>query len=172
MLAERGPGPILELFSPPVQLRRRQAGDRVVKAITTRASFRARRRDSPKSGFLVVRKRRRLRPKSFSREVCVLLALDVQVNTNVTVGAFEDPESWSKSWRLRTVHEQTADEWGVLLRNLFHLAGLDTAAVSGIIVASVVPPIDAALALMARRYFKMEATFVTHKTSLEHEDLL
>ena len=28
-------------------------------------------------------------------------------------------------WRLRTVHEQTADEWGILLRNLFSPAGLD-----------------------------------------------
>ena len=94
----------------------------------------------------------------------MLLALDAG-NTNVTVGAFESG-NLVENWRLRTVHEQTADEWGVLLRNLFQLAGLDTAAVSGIIIASVVPPIDAALALMARRYFKTEATFVTYKTSM------
>jgi type III pantothenate kinase len=96
------------------------------------------------------------------QEVCVLLALDAG-NTNITVGVFE----YSKliaHWRLRTVHEQTADEWGVLLRNLFHLSGLDTGKVDGIIIASVVPPIDAALALMAQRYFEMEPTFVTHET--------
>ena len=92
----------------------------------------------------------------------MLLALDAG-NTNITVGVFE----YSKlvaHWRLRTVHEQTADEWGVLLRNLFHLSGLDTGKVDGIIIASVVPPIDAALALMAQRYFEMEPTFVTHET--------
>jgi type III pantothenate kinase len=94
----------------------------------------------------------------------LLLALDAG-NTNVTVGAFES-RKLVEDWRLRTVHEQTADEWGVLLRNLFQLAGLDTAAVSGIIIASVVPPIDAALALMARRYFKTEAHFVTCRTSM------
>ena len=94
----------------------------------------------------------------------MLLALDAG-NTNVTVGAFESGKL-VESWRLRTVHEQTADEWGVLLRNLFHLAGLDTAAVNGIVIASVVPPIDAALALMAQRYFKTEATFVTYQTSM------
>ena len=92
----------------------------------------------------------------------MLLALDAG-NTNITVGVFE----YSKliaHWRLRTVHDQTADEWGVLLRNLFHLSGLDTGKVDGIIIASVVPPIDAALALMAQRYFEMEPTFVTHET--------
>ena len=52
-------------------------------------------------------------------------------------------------WRLRTVHGQTADEWGILLRNLFSPVGLDIAAVDGIIISSVVPPIDSTLAFMA-----------------------
>jgi type III pantothenate kinase len=94
--------------------------------------------------------------------VCVLLALDAG-NTNVTVGVFESG-TLIGNWRLRTVHEQTADEWGVLLRNVFQLAGLDTAKVDGMIIASVVPPIDAALALMAARYFKKEPLFVTWQT--------
>src|SRR5882724_14901 len=86
------------------------------------------------------------------REVCVLLALDAG-NTNITIGAFDSRKLiWTA--RLRTVHEQTADEFGILLRNLLQLAGLEAAGVDGIIIASVVPPIDAALALMAQRYFK------------------
>ena len=92
----------------------------------------------------------------------MLLALDAG-NTNVTIGAFEFGKL-TANWRLRTVHEQTADEWGVLLRSLFQLADLDVGKVDGIIIASVVPPIDAALALMARRYFETEAVFVTHET--------
>jgi len=92
----------------------------------------------------------------------VLLALDAG-NTNVTIGAFEFGKL-TATWRLRTVHEQTADEWGVLVRSLFQLAGLHVSKVDGIIIASVVPPIDAALALMARRYFKTEALFVTPET--------
>src|SRR2546422_3254450 len=67
-------------------------------------------------------------------------------------------------WRLRTVREQTADEWGILLHNAFALASLDTAAVDGVIVASVVPPLDASLALMSRRYFHNDPFFVTHTT--------
>ena len=92
----------------------------------------------------------------------MLLALDAG-NTNVTIGAFEFGKL-TATWRLRTVHEQTADEWGVLVRSLFQLAGLHVSKVDGIIIASVVPPIDAALALMARRYFKTEALFVTPET--------
>ena len=92
----------------------------------------------------------------------MLLALDAG-NTNVTIGAFEFGKL-TATWRLRTVHEQTADEWGVLVRSLFQLGGLHVSKVDGIIIASVVPPIDTALALMARRYFKTEALFVTPET--------
>src|SRR5437763_4636980 len=69
-------------------------------------------------------------------------------------------------WRLRTVHEQTADEWGILLRNLFSPAGLDIATVDGIIISSVVPPIDSTLAFMTKRYFQTEAMFVGPRTNI------
>src|SRR5437588_347075 len=68
---------------------------------------------------------------------------------------------WSCS---RTIHEQTADEWGVLLRNLFALNSLDLARIDGIIIASVVPPIVPRLAEMASRYFHMDPMFVNSST--------
>ncbi len=92
----------------------------------------------------------------------MLLALDAG-NTNVAIGVFEDAKLIAH-WRLRTVHEQTADEWGVLLRNLFALSDLGQPRVDGIIVASVVPPLDSSLALMARRYFQTEPLFITPDT--------
>jgi type III pantothenate kinase len=92
----------------------------------------------------------------------MLLALDAG-NTNITVGVF-DGAQLAAHWRLRTVQGQTADEWGVLLRNLFALSSLDLARVDGVIVASVVPPLDSSLALMAQRYFRTDAVFVTHET--------
>lgn len=92
----------------------------------------------------------------------MLLALDAG-NSNVTIGAF-DGARMVEHWRLRTVREQTADEWGILFHNAFELASLDTARVDGIIIASVVPPLNTSLALMARRYFHTEAMFVTHLT--------
>jgi len=92
----------------------------------------------------------------------MLLALDAG-NTNVTIGAFEG-DRLVGHWRLRTIHEQTADEWGVLIRNLFDLASLDTARVGGIVISSVVPPLESSLAGMAHRYFKTEPFFITSET--------
>lgn len=92
----------------------------------------------------------------------MLLALDVG-NSNVTIGAFDRSEL-VKRWRLRTIHEQTADEWGVLIRNLFSFAGLALTEIDGIIVASVVPPLNESLTAMAERYFDKRPVFVTHET--------
>jgi type III pantothenate kinase len=94
----------------------------------------------------------------------MLLALDAG-NSNITIGAFEGSQLTGR-WRLRTIHEQTADEWGVLMRNLFALASLDLARVDGIIIASVVPTLDAPLAAMSERYFHTTPLFVTPDTDV------
>jgi len=92
----------------------------------------------------------------------MLLALDAG-NSNVTIGAF-DGDRLVHRWRLRTIQDQTADEWGVLMRNLFSLAGLELRQIDGIIIASVVPPLDGSLTAMADRYFGTRPVFVTHET--------
>jgi type III pantothenate kinase len=98
------------------------------------------------------------------REAYVLLALDAG-NSNITIGAFEGRKLICQ-WRLRTVHDQTADEWGILLHNLFSPAGLEISKVDGMIISSVVPPIDSTLAFMADRYFHTKALFVGARTDL------
>lgn len=94
----------------------------------------------------------------------MLLALDAG-NSNITIGAFDGGKLLCQ-WRLRTVHEQTADEWGILLHNLFSPAGLDIETVDGMIISSVVPPIDSTLAFMAQRYFHTDPMFVGARTNL------
>jgi type III pantothenate kinase len=94
----------------------------------------------------------------------MLLALDAG-NSNITIGAF-DGTALIRRWRLRTIHEQTADEWGVLMRNLFALSSLDLAKVDGIIISSVVPMVDGPLALMGERYFQTKPLFVTPDTDI------
>src|SRR5438046_2094905 len=89
----------------------------------------------------------------------MLLALDVG-NTNVTIGTFDGGRIAGR-WRLRTIQEQTADEWGILIRNLFTLSSLDLAAVDGVIIASVVPAVDQPLEAMSERYFHRKPLFVT-----------
>jgi type III pantothenate kinase len=93
----------------------------------------------------------------------MLLALDVG-NTNITTGIFRNGEL-ADHRRLRTVREQTADEWGILLMNLLRYSSLDPQALEGIIISSVVPPLDTALAEMSRRYFGREAVFVNSATN-------
>ena len=88
----------------------------------------------------------------------MLLAIDVG-NTNVTVGVF-DGASLVHSWRLTALRERTADELGIFVTRLFEQASLDAAAVSGIVVASVVPPLTRPIEEMGRRYFGRDALLV------------
>jgi type III pantothenate kinase len=92
----------------------------------------------------------------------MLLALDAG-NTNVTVGIFQGGELVDHR-RLRTVREQTSDEWGILLMSLLRYASLEPLDVHGIIISSVVPPINSALAEMSQRYFGLEGVFITSET--------
>ena len=94
----------------------------------------------------------------------MLLALDAG-NTNITIGAF-DGQRLTGRWRLRTIREQTPDEWGILLRNLFSLSALNLSSVDGVVIASVVPAVDQPLTAMAERYFQREPMFVNHATDL------
>jgi type III pantothenate kinase len=92
----------------------------------------------------------------------MLLALDAG-NTNVTIGIFKDGRL-ADHRRLRTVREQTSDEWGILLMSLLRYASLDPASIDAMIISSVVPPLNSALAEMSQRYFGIEASFVGVET--------
>ncbi len=88
----------------------------------------------------------------------MLVTMDVG-NTNTVLGVFRGAELVAH-WRLTTARDQTVDEYGILTRNLFSLAGLDSGEVAGLIISSVVPPLNRTLAQMAERYFRLEALFV------------
>src|SRR2546423_485195 len=88
----------------------------------------------------------------------MLLTIDVG-NANTVLGVFRGEELVA-NWRLTTARQQTVDEYGVLTRNLFTLAGLDRDAISGVIISSVVPPVNWTLGEMARIYFGQKALFV------------
>jgi type III pantothenate kinase len=88
----------------------------------------------------------------------MLLTIDVG-NTNTVLGVFRG-EKLIANWRLTTARAQTVDEYGVLTRNLFTLSGLDRDAITGVIISSVVPPVNWTLGEMARAYFGKKALFV------------
>jgi type III pantothenate kinase len=84
----------------------------------------------------------------------MLLAIDVG-NTNVVLGVF-DAGRLTNSWRLATFRERTADEMGILVRQLFESNRLDASRIKGIIISSVVPPLTRTMEDMARAYFGRE----------------
>jgi type III pantothenate kinase len=88
----------------------------------------------------------------------MLLTIDVG-NTNTVLGVFRG-EDLIANWRLTTARAQTVDEYGVLTRNLFSFAGLNQQEVSGVIISSVVPPVNWTLTEMSRLYLGKTALFV------------
>ena len=88
----------------------------------------------------------------------MLLVIDIG-NTNTVLGVFED-KRLVIDWRLETKQRQTADEYGILARNLFALTGIDATRIENIVIASVVPPLNSVLQQMALKYFNINPLFV------------
>jgi type III pantothenate kinase len=88
----------------------------------------------------------------------MLLTVDVG-NTNTVLGVFEDSEL-RVHWRLTTRREQTADEYGILVRNLFSGSGLDPGKITAVALASVVPPLTPVLVELSRQYLGHEPLVV------------
>ena len=85
-----------------------------------------------------------------------LLVVDLG-NTNIVLGMYRG-EELVNSWRLATARERTADEYGILTRQL--IGDAMHASLEGAIVASVVPPLNSAIAFMIRKYFGIDPLFV------------
>src|SRR5687768_4961576 len=83
--------------------------------------------------------------------VNMLLAIDVG-NTNIVIGVFRG-ETLIHSWRLTTIRERTADELGILLSALCERHEVRHSEISGIVIASVVPPLTGTLISMVTQYF-------------------
>jgi type III pantothenate kinase len=81
----------------------------------------------------------------------MLLAIDVG-NTNIVLGVFRGADL-VHSWRLTTLRERTADELGILVTSLCARHGIARDDVSGIVMASVVPPQTGTMIAMVREYF-------------------
>lgn len=73
-------------------------------------------------------------------------------NTNVVMGLYQGDELITH-WRIATDHQKMADEYAMLVLNLFDRAGQDPTSVAGIIVASVVPPLTGIFEKLSQRYF-------------------
>jgi len=88
----------------------------------------------------------------------LLLTIDVG-NTNTVLGVFEGA-ALRVHWRLTTRREQTADEYGILVRNLFAGSELAPSGIDGVALSSVVPPLTPVLVTLAKQYLGQEPLVV------------
>lgn len=103
----------------------------------------------------------------------MLLVIDVG-NTNTVLGVFARAsaaspvasdgtsryERLAANWRVATSRTSTVDEYGVLFRNLFSMAGLEAKGIQGIVISSVVPPLDPVLRQVCERYFNLRPLYI------------
>ncbi len=88
----------------------------------------------------------------------VLLAIDVG-NTHTVIGVYEG-ERLCRHWRVLTDPGRTADEYGVLLWNLYRASDLPIPERTDIIICSVVPPMTGVFEEVCRAYFHSEPLVV------------
>ena len=88
----------------------------------------------------------------------LLVLVDVG-NTNIVFGVYRG-EELVESFRISTAADRTADELGALLLPLFARSALDPRATAAVVISSVVPPLDATLAMLAERFFGRPPIFV------------
>ena len=94
----------------------------------------------------------------------MLLAIDVG-NTNVVLGVF-DGEELVNSWRLATLGERTADELGILVSSLFLDRNIDRSQITGVFMASVVPPLTGTITTMVEQYLGLQVQLVEATTDI------
>jgi type III pantothenate kinase len=82
----------------------------------------------------------------------MLLAIDVG-NTHTVIGVY-DGTRLVRHWRVLTEPGRTADEYGVLLWNLYHASRFQTPDITGIIVSCVVPPMTKVVEELCNTFFQ------------------
>ncbi len=80
----------------------------------------------------------------------MLLTIDVG-NTNITMGVYQG-ERLHAHWRIATVHDRMPDEYGILMIQLFAHRGVRAEDITGVAMASVVPPLTHIFREASQRY--------------------
>jgi len=88
----------------------------------------------------------------------MLLVIDIG-NSNVVMGLYEG-DLLRHHWRFSTDRNKTEDEYGMLVKSLFDSVGLALGEVRGIIISSVVPPLNDTIDRMCVKYLQRKALIV------------
>jgi type III pantothenate kinase len=88
----------------------------------------------------------------------MLLAFDVG-NTNIVMGVFRNG-NLIQNWRMETHNNKSADEYGMVIHQLFDYEGLDIKDVGDIIISTVVPSTMYTLQHLSMKYFNRRALVI------------
>lgn len=88
----------------------------------------------------------------------MLLVIDIG-NSNIMLGLYEGNEL-RLHWRVATDRNKTEDEYGMLVKSLFESNGFGLGQVSGVIISSVVPPLNFTIERMCEKYLRQKALIV------------
>ncbi|MDW8145656.1 MAG: type III pantothenate kinase [Roseiflexaceae bacterium] len=92
----------------------------------------------------------------------MLLTIDIG-NTNIKIGVYQG-ERLTAHWRVTTERHRLADEYLVLLHNLFDLGGIDARDIDGCAISCVVPPLTGEFRTLCNKYFRVEPLMVNSNT--------
>ena len=88
----------------------------------------------------------------------MLLTIDIG-NTNITLGLYQGKELGPR-WRLATAYDHMPDEYGLQLLGLIEHSGHRSQDVTGICMASVVPPLTSKIIEACKRYLNLDPLVV------------
>lgn len=88
----------------------------------------------------------------------MLLVIDIG-NTNIVAGIYEG-DRLTHHWRIGTKKARTADEYGIMMMDLFNFAEIKAGSVDGAIVSCVVPPLIDTFLEVGERYFGIKPLVV------------
>lgn len=88
----------------------------------------------------------------------MLLTIDIG-NTNIKYGVFEDKKLLA-SFRVSSKRNRTADEYGSVLVKLIEDKGINKSEIEGIIVSSVIPPLNYTICHMCEYFFNISPLMV------------
>ncbi|RAP73284.1 type III pantothenate kinase [Paenibacillus montanisoli] len=88
----------------------------------------------------------------------MIVVVDVG-NTNIVLGIYQ-ARKLLYHWRLSTNRSATVDEYGIMIHNLFQIAGVKLDQIDGVIISSVVPPLMRTLEQLCQKYLRKSPLIV------------
>ena len=90
----------------------------------------------------------------------MLLLMNIN-NTNTMLGLYQN-EEWIANWHIASDRAKLPDEYAMLLKSLFDFEGLYWENISGVALASVVPPLTTSFVEMCQRFLKRDPLVVAN----------